>query len=541
MKATVSKERKRKMRKRHKRADKGRLQNQYLTQRPAVAFFAALLAWALAFIAMRMPRAFITNGPITNHSMLILVSDAILGAIAFITAGIFLWLFQPKIIQRNSRIILVCCIVCVSAFYAALLLTAATWLPIPWNTAMPYFLPTVIAPILTTLLLGTPSGFATGMTVSAILAIYADRNIAIFLNGALVTALITYLAPQVRTRSKVTKLCLFAGLAQVPALAIIVLQTQITTFRFDLFAAQLLAPIISALVAALLALILLPLLEHIFNITTNISLLEFSDLGHPLLQRLALEAPGTYHHSLVVANIAQSAAEAIGANGLEARISAYFHDIGKLTKPEFFAENMFNRENPHDQLNPNMSTLIITSHVKEGLSIAQLYKLPSCVHRAIQEHHGTTVLQCFHHKAVTSQQELALRDASNRPLDDSQFRYPGPKPSTSISAIICLADAVEAASRCIAKPTPANLEDLVDDIVRQRLDDGQLDQCELSLLELSKVKRAFVFTLANMLHGRVAYPNHHENTNNKSAETDFNPTISTSESDFATTLTRASA
>ena len=539
--ATVSKERKRKVRKQQKRADKDRFQNRHQAQRPLVAVLAALFTWLLVFAFLRLPRTILTDGAILQTSVMALASDAALGAAVWVSAGIFLWLLQPQLIQRNSRVILICCISILTAGLAAVLLASSAWLPPPWDATIPYFLPTLLAPILATLLLGVPGGIATGGIAAAILATYANRSVPVFLNGILATTIIAYLAAHVRTRSKVTKICLLTGFAQIPIIALVALQEQWLSFRLDLYATQLLAPVLAALVTAFLALVLLPMLEHVFNITTNISLLEFSDLGHPLLQRLALEAPGTYHHSLVVANIAQSAAEAIGANTLEARISAYFHDIGKLTKPEFFAENMFNRDNPHDQLTPNMSTLIITAHVKEGLSMAQLYKLPPCVHRAIQEHHGTTVLQCFHHKAVTSQQELALRDASNKPLDDSQFRYPGPRPSTSISAIICLADAVEAASRCIAKPTLANLEDLVDDIVRRRLDDGQLDACELSLLELSKVKRAFVFTLANMLHGRVAYPGNHENTNHKSAADPFSAEASSSDADSAFTAARASA
>ena len=541
MTATVSKERKRKVRNRQKRADKGRMQKKAQAQRPTIAVLAALLAWAIAFTLLRLPGAIMADGVIPYTTIITWTNDALLGAVAWIAAGMLLWLLQPQLIQRNSRVILICCIALISACLASFLLASAEWLPAPWNNAIPYFLPMLLAPTLATLLLGAPAGIATGILSAAILAIYTNHSVPIFLNGILATTIITSLAANVRTRSKVTKICLIAGLAQVPIIALHALQEQFTAFRFDLYATQIIAPITAAILTALVALLLLPLFEHIFNITTNISLLEFSDLGHPLLQRLALEAPGTYHHSLVVANIAQSAAEAIGANGLEARISAYFHDIGKLTKPEFFVENMFNQDNPHDQLNPNMSTLIITAHVKEGLSMAQLYKLPPCVHRAILEHHGSTVLQCFHHKAITSQQELALRDASNKPLDDSQFRYPGPKPSTRISAIICLADAVEAASRCIAKPTPANLEDLVDDIVRHRLDDGQLDNCELSLLELSKVKRAFVFTLANMLHGRIAYPGNHENTNNKSTESDFPPQERASAADSAIAAARASA
>ncbi len=541
MTATVSKERKRIVRKRQKRADKGRLQNKHQAQRPFIALLTAILVWAVAFTLLRLPRILMTEGPIPHALIFSWTNDALLGAAAWISAGIFLWILKPQWIQRNSRVILICSITLTSACIASSLLATAEWIPAPWDTTIPYWLPTLLAPILATLLLGLPGGLVTGILTTAIIAIYANRSIPIFLNGLLATAMVTCLAENIRTRSKVTKICLLVGLAQVPIVAFLSLQEHLALFRLDLYLTQLVAPIAAALFSAFLALLLLPLFEHIFNITTNISLLEFSDLSHPLLQRLALEAPGTYHHSLVVANIAQSAAEAIGANGLEARISAYFHDIGKLTKPEFFAENMFNRDNPHDQLNPNMSTLIITAHVKEGLSMAQLYKLPPCVHRAIQEHHGSTVLQCFHHKAVTSQQELALRDASNKPLDESQFRYPGPRPSTRISAIICLADAVEAASRCITKPSPANLEDLVDDIVRRRLDDGQLDDCELSLLELSKVKRAFVFTLANMLHGRVAYPQNHEDTNNKPADADFPEQTRTPDSGSAITAARASA
>ena len=521
MTATVSKERKRKVRKQQKRSNKERLIKRKQGQRPAVVCLITALTWALIFIAFRFPWTMIPDGSASEISTTHILHDALLGGAALISAAMLLWSWRPQQIQRNSRVVLCCLIALATAAYAILLQGIAAWIPAPWHTLITYLLPTVLAPILATLLLGVPGGIATGMLASSILSIYAARGFPIFLNGMLATTIICHLIDNVRTRSKVAKVALLAGLAQVPIVSVLALQDQSVPFRLDLYSMQLLAPVAAAMVAAFVALLLLPLLEHVFNITTNISLLEFSDLGHPLLQRLALEAPGTYHHSLVVANIAQSAAEAIDANGLEARISAYFHDIGKLTKPEFFSENLFNRENPHDQLNPNMSTLIITSHVKEGLSMAQLYKLPPCVHRAIQEHHGTTVLQCFHHKAVTSQQELALHDASSKPLDDSQFRYPGPKPSTRISAIICLADAVEAASRSIAKPSPANLEDLVDDIVRSRLDDGQLDECELSLLELSKVKRAFVFTLANMLHGRVAYPSNHENRNNKPTDSDF--------------------
>jgi hypothetical protein len=259
----------------------------------------------------------------------------------------------------------------------------------------------------------------------------------------------------------------------------------------------------------MIVMLLIPMMEPVFGITTDVSLLELSDMGHPLLQRLAMEAPGTYHHSLIVANLAQAAATEIGANPLLARVSSYFHDIGKLTKPEFFAENIRIRENPHDDLPPSMSTLIITSHVKEGVSLAMLHKLPETVIRVIREHHGTGLISYFHHKAkkqLEFELEKGEETGGQTPINDSDFRYQGPKPSTPESVIVCLADAVEAASRTMQKVTPASIEGLVDDIITYRFEDNQLSDADLRLSDLTKIKRSFVFSLTNMLHGRVPYP-----------------------------------
>jgi putative nucleotidyltransferase with HDIG domain len=271
------------------------------------------------------------------------------------------------------------------------------------------------------------------------------------------------------------------------------------------------ACLFSGFASAVLALLILPLFEGAFKVASDISLLELSDLGHPLLQRLAIEAPGTYHHSLVVANLATGAADAIGANSLLARVCAYYHDVGKLTKPDFFTENQNRRGNPHDDLAPSMSTLVITSHVKEGLSLGMRYRLPPPIMAVIHEHHGTSLLSCFHHKA-RQQLEFEL-PAENGParVSESDFRYPGPRPSSRESAIICIADAVEAASRSLEKVTPSHIEGLVKDIVQARVADGQLDDCPLSFDELSRVRKALVFSLSSMLHGRVPYPTDESN------------------------------
>lgn len=284
---------------------------------------------------------------------------------------------------------------------------------------------------------------------------------------------------------------------------------------------QALACFVSGVVTSVIALLLIPVFETLFKITTDITLLELSDMGHPLLHRLAIEAPGTYHHSLVVANLSQSASDGIGANGLRARVCSYYHDIGKLTKPDFFTENMQLQDNPHDDLTPNMSTLIITSHVKEGVSLALLHKLPQPVQDVIMEHHGTGVVIYFHHKA-RRQIELDLEQGNGShdvptKIEEGDFRYPGPKPQTRESAIISLADGVESASRSLSKATPAAIESLVEEIVSDRVSDGQLDDCELTFTELAKIKKSFIFTLAGMHHARIAYPKD-ENSSPKSTE-----------------------
>jgi len=262
--------------------------------------------------------------------------------------------------------------------------------------------------------------------------------------------------------------------------------------------------------------LLLPLLEIIFGISTDISLLELSDLEHPLLKRLAIEAPGTYHHSLMVANLTQAAVAAIGGNALRAGIGAYFHDIGKLVKPSFFSENIQYGQNPHDDLSPSMSTLVIISHVKEGVNLALRHKLPQSAVEAIQQHHGSGLVFYFYHKANVQRDE-APPDAAAAGVKEENFRYPGPKPQSREIAVLSLADAIEAASRSLEKISPGNLEGLVRDVIDSKLQDGQLDACDLTLGQINTIRRVLIFTLCNMLHARIAYPSD-ENIRPQSAD-----------------------
>ncbi|PYJ53080.1 MAG: hypothetical protein DME83_03495, partial [Verrucomicrobia bacterium] len=259
----------------------------------------------------------------------------------------------------------------------------------------------------------------------------------------------------------------------------------------------------------------LPMLEHLFGITTDISWLEASDLNHPLLRRMTIEAPGTYHHSLVVANLAEAAAEAIGANATLCRVCSYFHDVGKLIKPEYFTENMSFERNPHDDLAPSMSALIIIAHVKEGVDLALKYKLHQRIIDIIQEHHGTSLVYYFYQRALQQYEDaraggkiMKLREDDIPDVREESFRYSGPKPQTRESAVVSLADMVESASRSLEKPTPQKIESLVNELIEERIIDRQLDECDLTLAELKVIAERFRFTLMMMLHTRIAYPKH---------------------------------
>ena len=246
---------------------------------------------------------------------------------------------------------------------------------------------------------------------------------------------------------------------------------------------------------------LLPFVERWFGVLTDLSLLEIGDVAHPLLQELVRRAPGTYNHSINVASLAEAAAESIGARGLLVRVGAYFHDIGKMLKPAYFVENQ-GQENRHEALVPAMSTLIIVAHVKEGVELARQYNLPQPIIDLIAEHHGTTLVEYFYKRAA--EQSQANPDGGGP--DEQTYRYPGPKPSTRESAVMMLADAAESASRTLSEPTPARIASLVNELAQKRLNDGQFDECGLTLEELKTVEKSLVKSLTAVYHGRVKYP-----------------------------------
>ena len=259
-----------------------------------------------------------------------------------------------------------------------------------------------------------------------------------------------------------------------------------------------------SLLAGVLMTGLLPFVERMFDVQTDISLLELGDVQHPLLQELVRRAPGTYNHSINVASIAETAAEAIGANGLLIRVGAYFHDIGKMLKPAYFVENQGPDGNRHETLQPAMSTLVIIAHVKDGADLARRHRLPQSIIDFIEQHHGTTLVEYFFRREAQRLKE----DPDAGELDETTFRYPGPKPQTKEAAVLMLADVVESASRALVDPTPARIESLVHDLAMKRLLDGQFDECGLTLSELRTIEDSLVKSLTAVYHGRVKYPEH---------------------------------
>ncbi|MDA8096309.1 MAG: HDIG domain-containing protein, partial [Clostridia bacterium] len=223
-----------------------------------------------------------------------------------------------------------------------------------------------------------------------------------------------------------------------------------------------------------------------------------SNPSQPLLRQLLLEAPGTYHHSIIVGNLAEAAADAVGGDSVAVRVGAYYHDVGKIRRPYFFIENQMSAENPHDKIAPGLSTLILTSHVKDGVEMAREHKLPGKIVDIIEQHHGTSIINYFYHKALEQDEKNVVK------ADD--FRYEGPKPQTREAAIVMLADAVEAGVRSLSNPTEGKIEGLVRKIVKDKLDDGQLEECDLNFQDLNRISSAFVRILTGIFHRRIEYP-----------------------------------
>jgi len=417
--------------------------------------------------------------------------------VGIVTALLSLYVarFQPRVIRNHARAVAI----------AALLLSMLLVAQVAGIGHGPLYLfgvaPTILVAMILTI--AYDQRFAIGVsTIHGFLVTFAlGQNIAFFLVIWVGVLAACYLLDDIRTRSKLievggaTALAMMVATGAAGALSLDPWQF---VLKNCLYAGA------AGLVVGFIVLGILPFIEQAFRITTSAKLLELADNGQPLLRRLAMEAPGTYNHSLQVATLAESAAEAIGANSLLCRVGAYYHDVGKMNKADYFIENQPPGGcNRHLNLSPSVSLLIIIGHVKDGVEMAKESDLPTSIVQFIQQHHGTTLVEFFYHQACT---QNAQRNPDQPQISDTQYRYPGPKPRSKEVAIVMLADAVESAARSMSDPTASRVEALVHDLSMKRLLDGQFDECDLTMRELELIERSMMKTLLAIYHGRIKYP-----------------------------------
>ncbi|MEX2215899.1 MAG: HDIG domain-containing metalloprotein [Phycisphaeraceae bacterium] len=429
-----------------------------------------------------------------------LIRGGNLGLILLIAVGLWVYVaaYNPRILQNPVRGGALVVLLLMSQGLAVALTVA--WPTVSYATAT---FPAVLATMVLAIAYDRRFALAVGAITSLLILVSLELTVGfsiVLLTGVTIAA---SRLPDVRHRSSLVLAGLWTAAGMFIASFLVGLQSislQNTDLLDALFRNAAWAAA-GAIVTGLLVQGLLPAIEKAFKVTTAMTLKDLNDASHPLLRRLAEEAPGTYQHSLRIADMAETAAENIGANGLLCRVGAMYHDIGKINKPMYFVENQAGGPNKHDKLSPAMSLLIILGHVKDGVEMAREYKLPRSVVHFIDSHHGTTLVEYFYHAA----RKKSEHEEAPMPTE-FEFRYPGPKPQTKEAAILLLCDCVEGAARALPEPTPVRLEQLVHKMLNKRLMDGQFDECHITLQELHKVEVSVTKMLTAIYHGRIAYP-----------------------------------
>jgi putative nucleotidyltransferase with HDIG domain len=416
---------------------------------------------------------------------------SLLVALVLVVLGIFFFRYRPSLCSQPRYWWMLAVVLVASCFVSrALALLLVNYSPLSL-----YIFAACLGAMLITLLVDVGFGFVTAMTLavlSGVMAGVAFRPMIIALSAATIGV---FLVARIRRRTDFYRV--FVGIALAAAAAAVGIGL-IDMSPWRAVGEEIWwGAILAAASVAILA-ILLPLFEMTFDVVTDLRLLELADLNQPLLRKLLLEAPGTYHHSIVVGSLAEVAAAAVGVNPLLTRVASYYHDIGKLRAPAYFAENTGSESARHEHLSPQMSSLVVASHTKQGAKVAEEAGLPPPIIEAVIEHHGTGLISFFYQEAIKLDE--------HRVLAEDDFRYPGPKPHGKVSAIIMLADAVESASRSLDESTPTNIRSMVEKIVSARLTDGQLDECELTLAEIQLVKESLIKALNSIFHIRPTYP-----------------------------------
>jgi len=407
----------------------------------------------------------------------------------FLMLYLFLYFFRKEIYKSNPKLLAL-----ILVFALQLILVYLASLGGGSLELSVYLYPVVLLPIVVTILFDAEVGILSTVVMALLLGIMHRFNFTIVLMTVVVGTVACFASTRVRRRTHFFRITWITSLAFV--IFILLVETMKLTPNADILS-EMGYGLAAVIVTSFLAIGILPVFESIFGITTDITLLELSDPNQPLLKRLAVEAPGTYHHSIVVGNLAEAAAKEIGGNSLLARVGAYYHDIGKIEIPEYFVENQLSVKSKHEDLTPSMSSLILSSHVKIGRNLGEEENIPDDVLDFIEEHHGTMVQSYFYAKAI---------EAGVDQEEANKFRYPGPRPQTRETGIAMLADAVEAASRTLDDPKPARLENLIQRIINDRFQSGELSECPLTLRDLAGIKKAFTQVLIGTFHHRVAYP-----------------------------------
>ncbi len=426
---------------------------------------------------------------------LLLISAFVLGTLA-----IYMLRLQPRQWQTPKHLSLLATVVLATLLVvrgAAILARAlATHFPAVPRVSFEYGLPVAVGAVLLAVLFNARVAFAGSLAISVLATLMVAMSMKFFL-FALVGGLVGVFAiPPVQDRSTFFK----AGCWVSVASAYNLVAFAFLEGSFSQLPAEVLAGLANGILTAVIASALLPALERLFDTATDLRLLELSNMTNPLLRQLILTAPGTYHHSIMVGTLSEAAAEAIGGNSLLCRVGALYHDVGKIKKPAYFVENQPEAVARHNELNPRMSSLIITSHVKEGIALALEHRLPPAIVDLIPQHHGTRLVKYFFEKAKEA------HDPDLGEVDEGDYRYPGPKPQTREAAILMLADAVEAGARTLNDPTPARIQGVVQRLINNIFIEGELDECDLTLKDLHLIAKAFIRILTGMYHHRVDYP-----------------------------------
>ena len=437
-------------------------------------------------------RAKVDRGSTADTPMQI-VGTILHAALVLSLYTLYLRLFRRRIYNDNRRLSLIGLLILLIG-----LLTYATR-ELDVNAPLEYLIVVPAAAMILTIVFDSRVGFYGTVIMAYLVAGIRGNDYSIALASVVAGALAVYSVRDMKNRTQIFRSLLFIALGY----GLTILALGLERYEAPLVMAEEFAyGIVNGLISPMLTYGLLIFLERFFRVTTDLTLLELAQFNHPLLRMLAEQAPGTYHHSMTMATLAEAGTAAVGANEVLARVAGYFHDIGKIVKPTYFVENQKGTRSRHDKLAPRMSSLIIAAHVKDGVALAREYKIPQEVIDFIPMHHGTTRIDYFYNKAM----QLAARDPDETKIDEQDYRYPGPRPQTKETGIMMLADTIEAAVRTLDDPSPQKLEAMIDEFIKQRFEEGELDECPLTLKDLTKIKEAFLGVLVGIYHTRVKYP-----------------------------------